>query len=153
MDHDDDRLLSELAAAYRTVSADDVARAARAGKAAFELAALDEELTFAALVYDSMLDREPALTRDAHAPRMLMFECDSCSVQLEINDDGILGQVVPAEAGSVVAEFGDGESSTAVTDPLGCFALSGLPAGPFRLRVRAGTWALVTEWTSLRPTG
>jgi len=148
--HDED-LLAELAAAHRSLDEADLARASRAGKAAFALGALDEELSLASLVYDSVLDEELALARADTATRTLTFESATCSIELEVTGDRIVGQVVPSGSGSVTAEFGDGRSVTAVTDSLGCFELSAPHAGRFRLRVRAGTWALVTEWAALRP--
>jgi hypothetical protein len=147
--HDED-LLAELAAAHRGLDEADLARASRAGRAAFALGALDEELTFASLVYDSVLDQELSLARADTATRTLAFESATCSIELEVTADRIVGQVVPSDAGSVTAEFGDGRSVTAVTDALGCFALPAPRTGQFRLRVRAGTWALVTEWAALR---
>ena len=147
--HDED-LLGDLAAAHRELDEADLARASRAGRAAFALGALDEELTFASLVYDSVLDQELSPARADTATRTLAFESATCSIELEVTADRIVGQVVPSDAGSVTAEFGDGRSVTAVTDALGCFALPAPRAGQFRLRVRAGTWALVTEWAALR---
>jgi hypothetical protein len=149
--HDDEQLLAELAAAHRALDPSDLARASRAGKAAFALSALDEELSFASLVYDSLLDQELALARADTTTRTLTFESESCSIELEVTGERIVGQVVPSDSGSVTAEFGDGQSVTAETDSLGCFALPAPRAGQFRLRVRAGTWALVTEWAALRP--
>jgi hypothetical protein len=97
--NDEEHLLEELAAAHRGLRASDLARSTRAGKAAFALSALDEELTFASLVYDSMLDQELALARATTATRTLTFESEGCSIEVEVAGEQIVGQVVPPQAG------------------------------------------------------
>jgi hypothetical protein len=150
--NNDEHLLVELAEAHRSLRPSDVARVARAGKAAFALSALDEQLKFAELVYDSLSDQEPSLARaDRVVTRTLTFESEGCSIVLEVDGDRIVGQIVPPKAGSVTAEFRDEQCATAVTDPLGCFTLPCPRAGEFRLHVRAGSWALLTEWTRIPP--
>jgi len=143
---DDGELLAMLGEALATDR--DVPHAfIQAGKAVYRPPDLDAEL--AALIYDS--DGEPALTRaDTAALRALTFASSGLTVELEVTDGGLLGQVVPPEPAVVEVQVQDGTTSQVVADRLGCFTVHPVPRVPFRLRCRVGTRVdVLTGWLSL----
>lgn len=140
---DDDELLAFLDEALRTegdVPPDFIA----AGKAAFTWRSIDAEL--AALVYDS--EREPALNRTQTADlRALTFASAHVSIEVELTDNGLIGQVVPPAAALVDVHTATGVTATVNADDLGCFTIRDVPQEPFRLRVRADdTIDVLTTW-------
>ena len=149
MDHtwsNDDELIAMLDEAVR--EADAVPEGfVEAGKAAYAWRGIDAEL--AALIYDSQ--REPELTRtDTAALRALTFASRRLTIELEILDGCLIGQVVPPCSGEVELQTRDGDSETVVADELGCFTIRRQPEGPFRLRCRAGDSVdILTSWIAL----
>ena len=143
----DDELMQELAAALREEPADeDVVRAARA---AFSWRALDAELV--ALEMDSAVDAAAsALVRGGElgAPRMLAFRGDQLSVEIEIDEAGIAGQLTPARPGQVTLMTPDGPQVTTQADEVGCFTLPPPPSGPVRLDCLQDSARFVTEWVT-----
>jgi hypothetical protein len=140
---DDDELLAFLDEALRTegeVPPDFVA----AGKAAFTWRSIDAEL--ASLVYDS--EREPALTRTQTADlRALTFASAHVTIELELTDSGLLGQVVPTAPARVDVQTTAGVTVSVTADELGCFTIREIPPEPFRLRVRVDeTIDVLTTW-------
>jgi hypothetical protein len=140
---DDDELLAFLDEALRTegeVPPDFVA----AGKAAFTWRSIDAEL--AALVYDS--EREPALTRTQTADlRALTFASAHVTIELELTDSGLLGQVVPTAPARIDVQTAAGVTASVTADELGCFTIRDVPQEPFRLRVRVDeTIDVLTTW-------
>jgi hypothetical protein len=146
---DDDQLFGAL---------DDALRAARAvprnfvetGKAAYTWHDVDAEL--AALTYDSALDEERmAVSRAEPAPlRALTYASTELTIELEVTDDALLGQIVPPQPGELEARLADGQVTTAPIDELGCFVVRPIPSGSFRLQCRtAGGSAVLTDWLSL----
>jgi hypothetical protein len=151
---DDGELLAMLGDALG--SARDVPHAfIRAGKAVYRPPDLDAEL--AALIYDSECERaddtarEPALTRaDTAALRALTFASSGLTIELEVTDGGLLGQVVPPEPAVVEVQVQDGTASQFAADRLGCFTVRPVPRVPFRLRCRIGSRVdVLTSWLSL----
>jgi hypothetical protein len=140
---DDDELLAFLDEALRTeaeVPPDFVA----AGKATFTWRSIDAEL--AALVYDS--EREPALTRTQTADlRALTFASAHVTIELELTDTGLLGQVVPTAAARIEVQTAAGVTVWVTADELGFFTIRDVPQEPFRLRVRVDeTIDVLTTW-------
>jgi hypothetical protein len=146
IDHDDEALLADLGSALagsRRPLADQVVVG---GRAAFTFLTMEEEL--AGLVYDSLLEAEPVgHGRAPVAARTVVFESETVSVQMEITQDGIVGQVVPIAGAKVSAEAADGRRTEVVTDEVGCFALPTPSHGPMRLYVATSGATTVTEWT------
>jgi len=151
---DDGELLAMLGDALGT--ARDVPHAfIRAGKAVYRPPDLDAEL--AALIYDSECERvdhtarELARTRaDTAALRALTFASSGLTIELEVTDGGLLGQVVPPEPALVEVQVQDGTASQFAADSLGCFTVQPVPRVPFRLRCRIGTRVdVLTSWLSL----
>lgn len=161
MSRDDEWLLGKLAEAVRT--AQEVPRDfVEAGKAAFAWRAVDAEL--AALTYDSAdlaaggepgpgtADRQGdqvlAGTRSENAVlRALTFASPRLTVELQLDADGVLGQVSPPGAREAYVQPASGSGAVAVIDALGFFALRPVPEMPFRLRVRTGAGGhVLTGW-------
>jgi hypothetical protein len=147
---DDDRLALALSEAVQ--AADDVPREfIAAGKAAFTWHTIDAEL--AALTYDSAIDHGQALVDLRSEPaqlRLLTFASLSVTIELEIADDSVLGQVVPPQRGDIEARDATTVLAAAVADEAGCFVLRPRPPGPFRLLVQfEGQTSVLTGWITV----
>jgi len=146
---DDDRLLAALRQALyprRAVPAEFV----EAGKNAFAWRNVDAEL--AQLTYDSSYRPEAvASTRTESASiRALTFTSARLTIELEVTEDAVLGQVLPAQATAVEVEPRTGEHIQLASDEIGCFAIEAIPRGPFRLHCRAaGGIDVLTGWITL----
>ena len=127
---DDDRLLDDLGAALRA-----------AGPVPASVAA-----ELAALRYDSLLDRELLLRGSAPISRSLVFQGSTMSVDVELSDDMLVGQLVPPTAGEVVLLGIAGELGRTHADELGSFTLPAPTRGPIRLLCDTSSGRLVTEW-------
>lgn len=142
---DDGRLLDELRAAL--TGFDDVPDpVVAAARSAYDWRTLDAEL--AALSYDSFLDdKELAGVRSAGAePRLLTFESARGSVEIEVAQGRIVGQLVPPQTGTVEVRH-PGGSVSVQADEFGRFSCGGIPPGPVSLRcVPADAVAMITEW-------
>lgn len=146
--HDDERLLAELRAALDGLDPipDRVRDAARD---AFAWRTIDAEL--AALSYDSLLDdKELAGVRSGtDAARMLTFEAEDLTVEIEVERGRLIGQLVPPQRGDVEVRHATG-SMTVQADEVGRFVAEPVPRGPFSLRCRtASATAIVTDWIVL----
>ncbi|MFD0473360.1 hypothetical protein ACFQ0B_37730 [Nonomuraea thailandensis] len=98
---DDHELVSRLRAAIRAAEA--VPRDfVEAGKSAFAWRDLDLDVELAELTYDSAMHREEeaaALRADSAVLRALTFAAHQLTIELEITEGALLGQVVPPQAG------------------------------------------------------
>ena len=122
-----------------------------AGKSAFAWHNIDAEL--AQLTYDSVRDTEPAAATRAEAAsiRALTFTSAHLTIELEVTEDSVLGQIVPVQAATIEVQAQDGPRSVIATDEIGCFSISPVPAGPFRLRCQAAASAdILTGWITLQ---
>lgn len=140
---DDDELLEhlrQLARRHDPVPASVV----NAAKGAFALRTLDDEL--ADLLFDSLLDESLVGVRGT-ASRQLTFGVRDLTIDLDIDADGLVGQIVPSGPTAVELEMLDGNSAADVDD-LGRFFLA-RPSGPFRLRVGVAGHQVTTEWVNL----
>ncbi len=119
------------------------------GRGALAWRNVDAEL--AALTFDSAAESEPAGTRAEPAiVRALTFTSGELTIELEVADDALLGQVVPPRAGEIEVQSPSGPSRTAPIDDVGWFAIRPKPVGMFRLQVRSTDGpAVLTEWISL----
>jgi hypothetical protein len=150
MPEPDDELFDELRSVLRRT--DPVpAKVTDFAKAALGLRRLDAEL--AELLEDSVLDEVAALTR-GDAGRSLTFRSEGLTIDVEIQDGHLLGQLAPPPAGATVElQAEDGTvADTVDADGLGRFRLELGGEGRFRLRVvrRDPAGAPVeTSWFSL----
>ena len=135
------------------------------GKNAYAWHNIDAEL--AQLTYDSLADslgdslghslgdspgdreRAAAVRSEAASIRALTFTSAQLSIELEVGEGSLLGQIIPPRAGTLEVHTTAGVASSAV-DEIGCFAVTPIPASPFRLRCRTedGTDVL-TGWITL----
>jgi hypothetical protein len=119
------------------------------GKNAYAWHNIDAEL--AQLTYDSDSDRgvAAAVRAEAASIRALMFTSAGLSIALEVASDSLMGQIIPAQAGTLEVHTTGGVTSSPV-DEIGCFSVAPIPASPFRLRCRTedGTDVL-TGWITL----
>ncbi len=147
-DWDDEQLLAALGEAMR-------ARRGvpewfvETGKNAYAWHNIDAEL--AQLTYDSLGDREraAAVRSEAASIRALTFTSARLSIELEVGEGSLLGQIIPPRAGTLEVHTTAGVASSPV-DEIGCFAVTPIPTSPFRLRCRTedGTDVL-TGWITL----
>jgi hypothetical protein len=148
-DNRDDELLAQLRGAIsarRAVPPEFV----EAAKNAFMWHNIDAEL--AQLTYDSTHGSElVAATRSETASiRALTFTSSRLSIELEVTEDSVLGQIVPAQLASIEVQAQDGPASVIPTDEIGCFSIIPIPAAPFRLRCQVAAGAdILTGWITL----
>ena len=119
------------------------------GKNAYAWHNIDAEL--AQLTYDSQADTEQlAFVRSETALiRSLTFTSAHLSLELEVGEESLLGQVIPPQAGTVETYTKAGLTTSPV-DESGFFAVEPIPASPFRLRFHtAGGADVVTGWITL----
>jgi hypothetical protein len=152
---DDDELLAALREALDAAHHPQLELVVASARDAFTYQRLDEEL--AQLVYDSLLDVGVAsATRAREDPRVVVFENDAISIEIEIIGDTIVGQVAPPGQVRVTVEVPEQAALQVHTDKLGCFSLTAaslgaLSRGPLRLQIERGEDTTVTEWTRIPP--
>jgi hypothetical protein len=145
---DDDKLLAALREA---LSASDAVPTwfVETGKNAYAWHNIDAEL--AQLTYDSFSDQRMATaTRSETASiRALTFTSAKLSMELEVSEDSLLGQIIPPRAGMLEIHTKTGVITTSV-DEIGCFAVDPKPDTSFRLRCRiADGTDVLTGWINL----
>jgi len=144
---DDDDLLADLVeTADRAALSDPVRRAART---AFARRAVGAGVRLAAVRYDSLLDVLQLRGDLPNGQRIVTFESDELSVEVEIVGDRLIGQLVPPEAGRVEIETLDGVAGLTTTNALGCFELSKPAPGPVRFRCHVASGVVATDWIRL----
>jgi len=144
---DDDQLLAALGGAIRARQAVPDAFV-EMGKGAYAWHHIDAEL--AQLTYDSRTDLTAAVRSEAASIRALTLTSAHLSMELEVSEDCLLGQVIPPRAGILEAQTGAGTSTETTVDEIGCFAVDPTPASPFRLRFRADDGIdVLTGWITL----
>ncbi len=124
------------------------------GQGAFALAqrlrALRDELDLLLLelVHDSADDEPLVAVRDrsGDAARTLVFEGDGTGLEVELTDDQVEGQLIPAGPGHVALEGPDGPLMDVATDDVGYFHLEVRPHGPVRLVCTSDAGACATRW-------
>lgn len=139
---DHDRLEEELrqAAAILDPVPAELRRAAIEAYALHDLDARIAELTF-----DSLVDAIP-VRGAVDVPRMLTFHTGGLTVDVEVTDEGLLGQLLPPQSASIEVLHGPRAGTALTADDLGRFACDAPPSGPFALRLRTGAEVVVTEW-------
>jgi hypothetical protein len=121
-------------------------------KNAFAWHNIDIDAELAELTYDSSRDAETALSTRAETAsiRALTFTSAHLTLELEVTHDSLLGQIVPAQAGTIKVQLRDGTETAVPADRIGRFTIRPIPTGEFRLHCRtsADTDAL-TGWFTL----
>ena len=151
----DDDVLA-LALAESVAEADLRHRVESAGLRAFgihrrlrELAdELELDLLLLDLVHDSDDDEALVALRDrsGDGSRSLVFEGEGTGVEVELTDDRVEGQLIPAAPGRVTLRGPDGDIAVVDTDEVGYFRVEVRPHGPVQLVCSSGTGACVTQW-------
>jgi hypothetical protein len=140
---DEDSLARSLAEALQ--GADDVPeRFWRAGHDAYAWLTIDAEL--AELTSTAA---HPSLQARAEpfSPAPLTFATQTLTVQVEVTEASLEGQVVPPAAGSMEVRERSGRGRTVAVDDDGWFRVDPPPEGPFQLCYRSAEHTVVTEWT------
>jgi hypothetical protein len=142
---DDDGLMDQLADALAQESGVPPHRR-RAAYGAFAWRTVEEDLLD--LVHDSALQTTAAV-RGAEDARTLAFAGGGLSLELEVDDSTLTGQLLSSGGGGeVTLERADGESRTARTDASGFVTLPGA-SGPTRFAVEIDGTVHRTEWLVL----
>ncbi|CAM5606788.1 MULTISPECIES: hypothetical protein [Streptomyces] len=110
---------------------------------AFALHDLDARL--AELTFDSLVDALP-VRGVTDAPRMLTFRAGEVTVDVEVTEEGLMGQLLPPQSARIEVLGGPQTPHPVVADTLGRFTSDAPPSGPFALRLRTGAEVIVTEW-------
>jgi len=147
MTPEEERLLADLADALHAAQHPQSELIIANAQDAFGYASLDDEL--AHLVYDSLLENDLVGTvRAADTSRMVIFECQALTMELEIRGRDIIGQIGPPGPATVIVETADGAMAEVHADELGCFTTRvNDPGGPLRFRVSRPGSSAITEWT------
>jgi hypothetical protein len=145
---DDDELMRDLAAALKQPAVDEQVLAA--ARAAFSWRTVDADLQLVGLLYDSHLDLAASVREDpAESPRTLAFHGDHLGVEIELNEAGIEGQLIPAQPGLVTLVTAEGPYAAVAADPVGCFTFPTPPGGPIRLECSTDAGRFVTVWITV----
>lgn len=144
----DDELLRELAAALQEPPVDE--SAVRAAQEAFAWRTVDDDLVLLQLDSSSLAAAgAPVRDQGAAAARTLAFRGEQLSVELEIDEAGIVGQLTPPQAGQVTLVSANGPGVTTRADTVGCFTFPPPAPGPVRLDCRLGDARFVTQWVTV----
>ena len=143
----DDELLRELRDALQEPSVDE--RHIRAAQAAFTWRTVDADLEILGLETELAPAGAAQVRGSPGSPRMFTFHGERLSVEIEIDEDGIVGQLTPPGPARVILLTTDGPQAATGADEVGCFSLPPPPPGPMRLDCQRGADRFLTEWTSV----
>lgn len=147
----DHALLTQLRSTFEAIdpvprNAVDLARATLAWR--------DPDAALAELLADSLTDGAPVRAHQDLGPRLLTFQADELTIEIEVAKHGdtrrVLGQLVPTARAEVTIRWTDGQMHVQADD-MGRFSASGIPAGPvsFRSVLEGSTRAVSTSWADL----
>ncbi|MBT2904876.1 hypothetical protein [Streptomyces sp. McG8] len=105
----------------------------------------DLEARVAELTFDSLVDAIP-VRGAAAAPRMLTFSAGGTTLDVELTEQGLIGQVLPPAPARIDILTGPRPDTTATADDMGRFTAPVIPSGPFALRLRTPDEVVLTEW-------
>ncbi len=147
---DDDQLISDLRRVLDAVDGPRIADSA-AAKAAFGWHDIDAEL--AQLVFDSeqhSSDTGVVVRGSEEASRQLTFSTEHVTIDIEIGEAGLMGQIVPAQPATVELHQPGRDVQRLDTDDFGVFAIASIEPGPTTVVARAadGSWSVRTAWTA-----
>lgn len=119
-------------------------------KACFAWHNIDAEL--ARLTHDSSVETgAPATARSEQALiRAMTFEAPGLTIELELGEDTLRGQVIPGPGAEVEIQLANGEKVTTNADEHGYFLFRRVPVTSFRLHCRtASDIVATTTWVVL----
>lgn len=143
----DDELLHELAAALREEPVDNSIVLAAQG--AFAWRTVDADLMLELDSSATATAGAPVRAGSSAAPRTLAFHGEQLSVEIEIDEAGIVGQLTPARPGRVTLLTAIGPGASTQADEVGCFAFPPPVSGPIRLDCRVDDDHFVTQWVTV----
>lgn len=144
----DDELLQELGAALREEPVDD--GIVRAAQGAFAWRTVDADLILLELDSSAVAAAgAPVRAGGSAAPRTLAFHGEQLSVEIEIDEAGIVGQLTPPGPGRVTLLTAAGPGPSTQADEVGCFAFPPPVSGPIRLDCRVDDDHFVTQWVTV----
>jgi len=144
----DDELLHELAAALREEPVDDYI--IHAAQGAFAWRTVDADLIVLELDSGAIAAAgAPVRAGGSDARRTLAFHGEQLSVEIEIDEAGIVGQLAPPQPGRVTLLTAIGPGPSAQADEVGCFAFPPPVSGPIRLDCRVDDDHFVTQWVTV----
>jgi hypothetical protein len=143
----DEELLHELAAALHEEPVDD--SIIRAAQGAFAWRTVDADLILLELDSSAAAAGAPVRGGGSAVPRALAFHGDQLSVEVEIDEAGIAGQLMPPRPGRVTLLTAAGPGPSTQADEVGCFAFPSPVSGPIRLDCRVGDDHFVTQWVTV----
>jgi hypothetical protein len=110
----------------------------QAGKNAYAWHNIDAEL--ARLTYDSAHDHAAAasMRSEPASVRALTFNSTHLTIEVEVSDDCLLGQVIPTWPGTIEIQGLNGAVAISPVDDLGSFRIQPIPTRPFRLNCHLG---------------
>ncbi len=148
--YDDEQLMAELSAAVAERQLVPPG-AFEDATGAFQLRGLDQELALLTILYDSLLDQQQSLVRGAaHASiRTMTFTRGEFSLEIEVNEDTIIGQVLPPQSANVTLATRQATVASTGSDAWGSFLLPRPAGGAVRLIWQTGSEKLVTDWFTL----
>jgi hypothetical protein len=121
-----------------------------AGRNAFAWHNIDAEI--AQLTYDSAGHRDiaPVSRSELASIRALTFTSAHLTIDLEVGEDSLLGQVIPARRGTIEVHTRAGVVTAIPVDELGYFTVRPAPDSPFRLHWQTSDSPdIVTGWITL----
>jgi hypothetical protein len=110
---------------------------------------IDAEL--AQLSFDSRYDTELSLSMrsESASVRAVTFASERFSIEVEISDGVLFGQLVPPQPGTVELRTLAGQATDSEIDELGCFTIEPKPDSQFRLRFRTQDQSdVLTGWVA-----
>ncbi|MFI0503720.1 hypothetical protein ACH3WN_12815 [Streptomyces albogriseolus] len=105
----------------------------------------DLEARVAELTFDSLVDAIP-VRGAAAVPRMLTFSAGEVTLDVEVTEEGLIGQVLPPAPARVEILTGPRPATTTTADDMGRFTATVTPSGPFALRLHTSDEVVMTEW-------
>jgi hypothetical protein len=144
---DDEALITDLRAALAEPGrVTDQAR--EAARAALTWQGVDEELML--LTHDSLF-ADHSLVRSAGTapPRVLAFQASGFSLEVELDEDVLTGQLLPGSPAVVEVAGARGTQVRAEADDQGFFTVSGVSGGRVRFSVGLGGQTHTSEWVTL----
>ena len=120
----------------------------RAAYGAYTWRTIEAEL--AKLTYDSVADPVGVGTRSQQqaALRALTFVSSSLTIELEVDEGHLLGQLVPPQRASITVFVRSGPAQSVDVDDLGTFSIDLAPGDTFRIRI-LGEQTVDTDWITL----
>ncbi len=121
----------------------------RAAQAAFTWRTVDADLEILGLETELAPAGAAQVRGSPASPRTFTFHGEGLSVEIEIDEDGIVGQLTPPGPARVTLLTADGPQAATEADEVGCFSLPPPSPGPMRLDCQRGADRFLTEWTSV----